>query len=369
MNTRSSRKPGSSSRPPNVLDLFSGCGGMSAGFRRAGCRIVAGIDADAYSISTYRHNFPEAEAISMDLSVPNVGRVVARRLAGIPIDIVVAGPPCQGFSLTGTRDFDDPRNALYTSVIKVVAALKPMAFVIENVRGMASLYGGRVCKEVVSRFESLGFSVSLKVVCAADFGVPQFRKRLFFVGVRRSHGRFKFPDATHGPESGVPRISCRAAIGDLPSLSVTSRGAEESEYRRPPFSDYQAMMRGGSDLLLNHVATKHTDLVVQVIAQVPPGGDHRDLPPGVGTHRRFNEAWTRYHPDRPSHTIDTGHRNHFHYRHHRVPTVRENARLQSFHDSFRFLGPRTSQYRQVGNAVPPLLAEAIARALIARNLR
>jgi DNA (cytosine-5)-methyltransferase 1 len=124
------------------------------------------------------------------------------------------------------------------------------------------------------------------------------------------------------------------------------------------------MRRKSKGVLLNHVATRHTDLVKSVIRLVPEGGNHKDLPPGVGESRKFNEAWTRYHSQRPSRTIDTGHRNHFHYEFDRVPTVRENARLQSFPDDFQFIGTKTQQNRQVGNAVPPMLAEAIAREIL-----
>ena len=136
---------------------------------------------------------------------------------------------------------------------------------------------------------------------------------------------------------------------------VPKREEEESEYTSAPKSEYQKIMRKNSKVLHNHTATNHTQMVKDTIALVPEGGNYKDLPKGVGESRKFNEAWTRYHGDKPSRTIDTGHRNHFHYEYNRVPTVRENARLQSFPDDFVFTGTRTQQYRQVGNAVPPLL--------------
>lgn len=144
--------------------------------------------------------------------------------------------------------------------------------------------------------------------------------------------------------------------------STTSE--EISDYQGPPQSEYQILMRANSSVLFNHIATAHTDEVRSVISQVPEGGNYKDLPKGVGESRRFNDAWTRYHSKRPSRTIDTGHRNHFHYKWHRVPTVRENARLQSFPDDFRFFGTKTEQYKQVGNAVPPLLGYHLAKKLI-----
>jgi DNA (cytosine-5)-methyltransferase 1 len=346
-----------------VCDLFCGCGGLSVGFEMDGYQIVAGIDHDAAALKTFSLNFPSATAIDLDLSNADQRKRVWKQLAESGVDVVVAGPPCQGFSLTGPRNFDDPRNSLYLAVFDLVREVRPAAFVIENVRGMASLYGGAICEEVVRRFARLGYTTSCEVLCAADYGVPQLRHRLFLVGLRNELGVFSFPCATHGPKSVRSYLTCREAIGDLPALNPPDFGTEESGYSTTSVSAYQRLMRGDSRVLFNHVATRHTEKVRSVIRLVPAGGDYRDLPSGVGEHRRFNEAWTRYHPDRPSYTIDTGHRNHFHYEFDRVPTIRENARLQSFPDRFRFLGTRTEQNRQVGNAVPPLLAKTIASAL------
>lgn len=347
---------------PTVLDLFCGCGGISKGFEMNGYRILGGIDHDQPALATYHHNFPKAKALTTDLANPNVGNELKQIFDGATVDVVVAGPPCQGFSLTGPRNFDDVRNRLYLAVFDVVSAFQPKAFVIENVRGMSTLYKGQVREEVIRRFSNLGYSTVTAVLCAAHFGVPQLRHRLFFVGVRNKGNSFVFPTSTHGSNSSSPYVTCRQAIGDLPALS-RSFGEEEQKYSGRTSSPYQVLMRKDCSKIFNHVATRHTDLVKSVISLVPAGGDYRDLPRGVGEHRRFNEAWTRYHPNKPSFTIDTGHRNHFHYSENRVPTVRENARLQSFPDNFRFLGTRTQQNRQVGNAVPPLLAETLASQL------
>jgi DNA (cytosine-5)-methyltransferase 1 len=157
-------------------------------------------------------------------------------------------------------------------------------------------------------------------------------------------------------------VTCREALSDLPSLEHCL-GTEEAEYETEPQNDYQRLMRGTTTVLHNHVATNHTDYVKSVISQVPEGGNYKDLPEGVGSSRNFHEAWTRYHGDKPSRTIDTGHRNHFHYKWNRVPTIRENARLQSFPDDFVFLGTKTQQNRQVGNAVPPLLGFHLGKAI------
>jgi DNA (cytosine-5)-methyltransferase 1 len=342
------------------VDMFCGCGGMSAGFKDAGFELLFGIDHDFPSLNTYEHNFGKGKGISIDLFEKNYLKKIESQIkqTGYDLDVVVAGPPCQGFSLTGPRNFDDPRNQLYLSVFGVVKKFKPKAFLIENVKGMKTLYGGTVVKEIISRFNKLGYNVSEPtILTAADYGVPQIRERLFIVGIRKDLGDFTFPKPTHNLTTYV---TCEAAIGDLPSRELEF-GLEKDEYKIKPQTDYQIYIRNGANKLLNHVATKHTELVKSVIKQVPEGMNHKSLPPGVGDSRKFNEAWTRYHSKKPSRTIDTGHRNHFHYKWHRVPTVRENARLQSFKDTFEFVGTRTQQNKQVGNAVPPLLAFCLAK--------
>lgn len=335
----------------NAIDLFAGCGGLSKGFMDAGFDVILGVDNNEPALKTFAYNHKNAKVLNGDLSKPETFDVIRERIDNKKVDLIIAGPPCQGFSLTGPRNFDDERNKLYLAVFEVVKEFSPSAFVIENVNGMATLYNGQIKDEIIRRFEALGYLVNCKVLCAADYGVPQMRKRLIFVGTKPEYGKFVFPDPVVDPEHYV---TCREAIDDLPSL-VTDLGTEESSYTSEPRTDYQRLMRGNCNVLHNHVGTKHTEHVKSVIAQVPEGGNYKDLPEGVGTSRRFHEAWTRYDGNKPSRTIDTGHRNHFHYEYNRVPTIRENARLQSFPDDFVFLGNKTQQNRQVGNAVPPLL--------------
>ncbi len=345
----------------NVLDLFCGCGGLSQGFIDAGYNVILGVDADEAALNTHHYNHENSETLLMDLSKDEAIDAIAEKVGNQSIDIIIGGPPCQGFSLTGSRDINDNRNTLYLAVVKAVRRFKPKAFLIENVPGIATLYNGNIKQQIVNTFEDMEYNVSVtpKPLLAADFGVPQMRKRMFFVGYEKGLGTFTFPNPTHSSEN---HVSCLQAIGDLPSREG-DLGKEVDEYTMAPQSTYQVLMRKSSEGLYNHVATKHTDHVKWVIDQVPEGGNHKDLPPGVGESRKFNEAWTRYHSKQPSRTIDTGHRNHFHYKYNRVPTVRENARLQSFRDDFIFTGTRTQQNRQVGNAVPPLLTYHLAKAM------
>lgn len=345
----------------NVIDLFSGCGGLSLGFQEAGFHVLLGVDNDKAALTTFAQNHTDSVAENIDLSSASAMEQIAEIVADKPVDVIVAGPPCQGFSLTGPRNFDDPRNKLYLSVISAVGRFKPKAFVIENVPGMASLYGGEVKDEIIRRFQSMGYNMNWKILLAADYGVPQLRRRLVFVGMQKKYGEFTFPKPIRSPDNYV---TCEQAIGDLPSRQ-NELGQETDSYSSAPVSDYAKLMRGSQNVLHNHVATNHTDHVKSVIALVPPGGNYRDLPPGVGDSRKFHVAWTRYHGQKPSNTIDTGHRNHFHYKYNRVPTIREFARLQSFPDDFVFYGTKTQQNRQVGNAVPPLLGKAIASQLAA----
>lgn len=355
-----------------VIDLFCGCGGLSLGFIQAGFDVVLGIDNDDAALKTYNYNHKNSVGIKENLfeddSINNIEQELYKKEKSHSIDLVIGGPPCQGFSLTGSRDINDSRNTLYLAVVKCVKKFKPKAFLIENVPGMATLYNGVVKKQIINTFEDIGYRVTVtkKPLLAADYGVPQMRKRMFFVGVRddickKVGSEFIFPSPTNVP---INYVTCKDAISDLQGRE-DDLGKEEDNYIYEPKTEYQKLMRKNSDKLYNHVATNHTEMVKETIALVPDGGNYKDLPKGVGESRKFNEAWTRYASDKPSRTIDTGHRNHFHYKYNRVPTVRENARLQSFPDDFIFLGNKTQQNRQVGNAVPPMLAYNIAKALMA----
>ena len=344
----------------NVIDLFSGCGGLSRGFIDAGCKVILGIDNDQAALNTFEKNHDGAVGLNADLADESIFETVQKIVGNKPVDLIVGGPPCQGFSLTGPRNFDDTRNSLYLSFIKMVEIYHPKGFIIENVPGMATLYKGEVKKEIFRRFGALGYNIDAKVLCAADYAVPQMRKRLVFIGIQKRYGKVSFPEPVLTPEN---YISSRDAISDLPALT-DDPGTDTSLYSSSPATQYQSDMRKGGSILHNHVATVHTDLVKNTIALVPNGGNYKDLPPGVGESRNFHMAWTRCDANKPSRTIDTGHRNYFHYKYNRIPTVRENARLQSFPDDFVFTGTKTQQYRQVGNAVPPRLGYYLARHLL-----
>lgn len=335
----------------NVLDLFCGAGGLSLGFENAGFNIVLGIDNDAKALETFVLNHKGSKAICGDITQITFNEQIKPMLDGKEIDIIIGGPPCQGMSLSGPRKFDDPRNKLYLSYIRLVKEIQPKAFVIENVPGLVGLFGGQIKDNIVEKFTEMGYRIDYKILCSADYGVPQNRKRVIFVGTKV--GEFKYP------EINPNMITCEMALSDLPSLE-DELGDDILEYELSPQNSYQKLMRENSDKVINHIAASHSDKVKKIISLVPDGGNYKDLPDEYRNSRNFHVAWTRFASNKPAPTIDTGHRHHFHYKYNRVPTVRECARLQSFPDDFKFLGNKTQQFRQVGNAVPPLMAKAIA---------
>lgn len=343
----------------NAIDLFAGCGGLSKGFMDAGYDIIVGVDNDQAALNTFELNHNGAKGLNADLSKHETFDEIKRIAGDRPIDVIIAGPPCQGFSLTGPRNFDDERNKLYLAVIHMVEEYRPKAFIIENVPGMATLYKGEIKDEILRRFRSMGYNIECKILVAADYGVPQMRKRLIFMGVRSDIGTPSFPEPLFTPDN---YRTCRDAISDLPDR-MDGIGDEVDKYSSNPQTEYQRLMRGNCDVLHNHVATNHKQFVIDTIALVPEGGNYKDLPPGWGESRKFHMAWTRLNGNTPSRTVDTGHRNVFHYKLNRIPTVRENARIQSFPDDFVFTGSKTQQSRQVGNAVPPLLGKVLGEQL------
>ena len=335
----------------NVLDLFCGAGGLSYGFEKAGFDILLGIDFDRKALETYQLNHKESKIICGDITEVVYEKDIKPLIGDKNIDVIIGGPPCQGMSLSGFRKLDDPRNRLYLSYIRLVEEIRPKAFVIENVPGLVSLFKGAIKDSIIEKFTDMGYIIEYKIMCASDYGVPQNRKRVIFVG--RKKGEFVYPKIDN------EKVTCSMALSDLPPL-VDELGEDVSDYTTEACNWYQKLMREHSDKVLNHVAAKHSEKVQHIISLVPDGGNYKDLPEEYRNSRNFHVAWTRFASDAPAPTIDTGHRHHFHYKYNRVPTVRECARLQSFPDDFIFLGNKTQQFRQVGNAVPPLMAKAIA---------
>ena len=344
-----------------VLDLFSGAGGLSRGFLDDGYEITLGVDFDEMAIKTFQHNHGDSQSMLLDLSdhgkISNIVDFFKQK--GEKADVLIGGPPCQGFSLAGPRKLTDRRNSLYTAMVKVAKALKPRAFVLENVPGLLQLNGGIGAQRIFDDFSSLGYKIDAKILYAPDYGIPQIRKRVFFVGLLNSKIKFEYPLPCVTKDK---YITCEEAIGDLPPLEGIY-GEEVQKYETESFSEYQIKMRRGAKKLYNHIGTIHDKKTLKFLAMVPEGKNYKALPKRYEGIYKYHEALTRYHSKKPSLTINTGHRSHFHYKYNRIPTVRESARLQSFPDNFIFFGNKSQQYKQVGNAVPPLLGYHLAQQL------
>ena len=338
-----------------IIDLFCGCGGLSLGFENAGFESVLAIDLWKDAIVTYNHNRNKKVGKCVDIQELTNEYLQSLNTNGEIVG-VIGGPPCQGYSTVGTRDINDPRNHLYLQYCRVVEQVKPKFFVLENVKGLTTLSNGMFKDDICERFSKLGYKVTYKIINAAHYGVPQNRERVFFVGIKDIE--FVFPVG-----NANKLISCKDALSDLPVINEENGNQNIYPYASEPQTAYQKLMRNGSVKVLNHQLTMHTEQTKHIIGMIPDGGKIKDLPREYWEIRKYNKAFERMASTRPSNTVDTGHRNYFHYSENRIPTARENARLQSFPDNFEFIGTRTSQYKQIGNAVPPLLAQAIAEAI------
>lgn len=335
----------------NVLDLFCGCGGLSLGFEEAGYNVLLGIDIWEDALKTYAYNHKHSKTLCADMSTL-LGEDVKDIIGDNSVDVIIGGPPCQGFSIAGKRIVNDDRNKLYKGFVRMVEYFKPKAFVMENVPNILSIGDGAVRETIINDFKSLGYTVETKVLTASDYGVPQNRRRAVFVGLTKGNFDFDIPMVAE-------KVTIKEALSDLPEQSIEDGG----KYSVESTSGYQKLMRINSIGVYNHEVTQHNEQTVRIISMVPDGGNYKDLPKEFQETRKVHIAWTRLNSKRPSITIDTGHRHHFHYKWNRVPTVRESARIQSFPDDFIFRCSKTSQYKQVGNAVPPLMAKAIAEQL------
>jgi len=329
-----------------IIDLFCGIGGLSLGFEQSGFEVVSAIDMWKDAIVTFNHNrkspVGKVETVEMFNQTELMELTSQHHISGI-----IGGPPCQGFSTVGRRIVDDPRNKMYLEFFKAVKIAQPDFFVIENVKGMLTLNKGAFVSDLIDRFgeNGLGYTISYQLLNAADYGIPQNRFRVFFVGIKGK--KFEFPQ----PFSYT--LTAKDGISDL-------EGSTNEQYGSSPQNDYQDKLRGQCKHPVNQDYTSHTEQTVSIISMIPDGGNIKSLPPEYWQIRKYNKAFERMGTFKPSNTIDTGHRNYFHYSEPRIPTVRESARLQSFPDDFEIIGTRGSQYKQVGNAVPPMLANILA---------
>jgi DNA (cytosine-5)-methyltransferase 1 len=383
-----------------ALDLFCGAGGLSYGFEQAGFFIAAGIDSDPDSCETHAANFL-SKTYCCDIRTVSDPRQLMEDLQIPRVSVIVGGPPCQGFSLAGRAKVQSlnaaerneiySRNYLYREFLRFVQVLRPLFFVIENVPHLSSFSDGVISREIERDFDALGlgYRVYYELLDSANYGVPQTRRRLFFIGTRIGWV-YRRPRPTHG--TALPVRTLADAIADLPAVTAPSL-VEEVAYvprARPDLGvtdEYPRLMRSAMSsnergLLFDHVVRPVREDDIEIFGSMRPGGRYRDVDSRyrryeikrVGDEEFFADRYYKLPWDKPSVTI-TAHMAKDGYRYiypdsdqSRTLSVREAARVQSFPDNFRFAGYRTSRFRQIGNAVPPLLAEAIGRS-IARAIR
>jgi DNA-cytosine methyltransferase len=340
-----------------ILDLFSGAGGFSCGMdKNKNFETVLGLDFDKNAIETFNNNIKGAYGIVGDITDQEVKKLIIKESKLLGVNMIIGGPPCQGFSLKGKQlGLEDPRNFLFREYIEIVSEIKPEVFVIENVKNLINACNGYFINEIRERFSKLGYIVNYGVLNAKDFGVPQNRERAIIIGsLSRS---IPLPK---GNSENI--ITVRDAISDLSYLN-SGQGEDVSEYINESKSNYQKKLRGKK--LYNHKATNHSKLALEKLKMVPPEGDKSSIPVELHGKQKFLTTWSRLKWDDVSPTIDTrfdtpSNGRNSHPILHRAITPREAARIQGFDDDFQFFGPKTSICRQIGNAVPPLMAKAIA---------
>ena len=360
-----------------VIDLFCGAGGLSAGFEQAGFTVLAGNDVMASAGATFEATHAHAKFLHGEIQKFSASDFLnAAGLKKGELHCLIGGPPCQAFSVYNhRRGLEDDRAHLFREYMRIVEGLYPAWVVLENVTGILSAGGGEAVEAIHAEFEKLGYHIEMRVLKAEEYGVPQERRRVIFLG-NRLQQPIKWPVPTHGAsEDGLlPFVSIRDAIGDLPPLENGERG-DGAPYALAPQSDFQLGLRGNRTNVTCHSAPKLGRINIERMMHIPPGGSWRDipfelLPTGMKRAKRSDHTkrYGRMTWEGLSCTVLTKCDVHWgayiHPEQHRSITVREAARLQSFPDDFEFSGSRTEQYVQVGNAVPPALGAAVARAIL-----
>ena len=352
----------------NVVDLFSGVGGLSYGFsKNDNFRIILANDFDKYATEAYKFNHKNVDVICGDIA--NLDRQVLKKYIEIGIDVVVGGPPCQSYSTLGNRLLDE-RADLFKQYRRIISILKPKIFIYENVKGLLSMDKGTLFPKIQKEFMEIGYNLKFKLLNAADYGVPQVRERIILVGTLIENN-FSFPEPTHTNELTLfsdlkPHVTLNDALNDLPKLSS---GQISGAYSSEPKNDFQKFVRGKVGALTEHESPKSNPKMITLMEKLADGGTKLDLPLSIRPKSGYGNTYAKMWWNKPSPTIT---RNFscvsssrcIHPRDSRAMSIREGARLQSFPDDYIFSGPKTKKLLQIGNAVPPLLSISLAKQVL-----
>ena len=370
---------------PTAISLFAGAGGCSLGFRQAGYNILFATDINQDAVKTYQHNFTGTPCEAADIRELNAETILKKTgLQSGELDVLLGGPPCQGFSSAGIKSGDDPRNSMLRHYVRLLADIQPKWFVMENVEGMLTNGGGLHVCEAVAAFLEAGYSVNLEKVYAQGNGVPQRRKRVFIVGNRLGHD-FRFAQPLTPFSGNIFRkgeITFTTAVGDLPPAAQTVD--QSLAFREPPRNGLQTYLRGQAHLVSDHYSPALSEIQLERVRSLRPGQTMKDMPEHL-QHQSFRRrafrrvkdgtpierrggapsGIKRLFADEPSLTITgAATREFIHPTEDRALTLRECARLQTFPDDFVFAGSGASRIQQIGNAIPPLLARAVAEHIL-----
>ena len=363
----SEEKQKKAAREFTAVELFAGAGGLSVGLERAGIHVVIANEIMRDFAATLAANHPNTKVIREDIHKINF-RNELKKLGLKSVDVLSGGPPCQGFSTIGSKNRQDPRNSLFYEYLRAVAETKPRYTIFENVAGFKRMYGGFAYETLVRELGELGYETKCQILNAADYGAPQIRYRTIVLGWRRGARPLEFPKPTNGCKDGQrPYLTLMDAISDLPPLGA---GESSSAYATKPQNAYQRKLRGRQSVLLDHNASNYGKKMREILRTIPAGGSIKDLPARLRPKSGYCNTYARLLPNEPSPTIT---RNFgtpsssrcVHPYQPRALSTREGARLQGFPDDYKFVGGKQSKNLQIGNAVPPILGEAIANVVVA----
>ena len=351
-----------------VIDLFAGVGGLSYGFANDDrFKIVMANEYDPDIAKAYSLNHPTVNVIQGDIR--DLTEETIKKACGEEVDVIIGGPPCQSYSTLGKRQMDD-RAHLFEEYCRVLSIVKPKMFLFENVSGLLSMQGGKLIEIIKEEFGKLGYTLKLKLLNAADYGVPQFRERVILVGVRGENNDFEYPQATFGDQTINPNLrpyrTVKDAFSDMPVLGSGEIGIN---YSTIPQNDFQEFLRRNSTHLTENMSPKNGEHLIKLMKALPDGGTKDDLPPELRPKSGYGNTYAKMWWNRPAPTVTRNFATPsssrcVHPRDSRAMTTREGARLQSFPDDYIFYGSISKKNLEIGNAVPPLLSIELAKQVL-----